>query len=277
MMKIESLTYEQIVHEPLPIKDLLANSLYYPASGLDGGVVKYYSHKVKSFVYSDFSIGIDKFMREMDTFRGYKVFAHRRVQEYELNPNNKNIQFIRNLNQNQANTFYDSLYDRDVFDCYRFLPKDYSYQELLKAPFIHWVVYEREEQFDSDFGPDRFSLLFVGGEGVETYLKLYPPNKRTAEVLAIIQSGYGFGGNWTDFRKKNQALSIAVQSNEYGMPSEILYGGIGEDYEINPYFDWEGYEYSGVKICPYYSRKVDCSVFNKNYGEVTIWRRRNKT
>src|SRR5674476_982995 len=51
------------------------------------------------------------------------------------------------------------------------------------------AVYERLEKFDDNFGPLKFSLLYIGGEGVATFQALYWAKKKTAKAVAIIQYG----------------------------------------------------------------------------------------
>ena len=48
---------------------------------------------------------------------------------------------------------------------------------------------ERDDDFGEDHGPERFSLLYVRGEGVATFAGLYAANKVSPKALAIIQPG----------------------------------------------------------------------------------------
>jgi hypothetical protein len=59
-------------------------------------------------------------------------------------------------------------------------------------------------------------------------------------VLAIIQPGHGFGGNWTNYGDTRACLYHFLKSNPAGMPNHVFYGGIG----ICGYDDlnWPGYE-----------------------------------
>jgi len=62
---------------PLPLYDLLQNSLYYPASGLDGDPVRYFAGFIHSFVYADSSISKEAITEDLyrrgHGFTGYRV------------------------------------------------------------------------------------------------------------------------------------------------------------------------------------------------------------
>ncbi len=239
MNVLENITAEKILNEEIPISELLDNSFYYPASGLDGGIVKYYGKEIQSFIYCDYAIGEEDLVSHLNDFLGYQVLAHRSVGPDELVPNGWKMQLPPGFSMQAY----------------------YKYRKAFVEPYAHWAVYERKGGFSDSHGPKRFSLIFIGGEGVATYQALYWSNRKTAKALAIIQPGTGFGLNWTDFRDKNGALAWVVLNNPYGKPEIIFYGGVGDGYTD---FSWEGYALKGA-IKPYY----DVSPF----GKVTIWTR----
>ncbi|MCF8227153.1 MAG: hypothetical protein K9J30_14850 [Bacteroidales bacterium] len=111
-------------------------------------------------------------------------------------------------------------------------------------------------------GPKRFSLLYLGGEGVASYQALYWTNQMKPKALAIIQPGTGFGLNWTDFRDENRDLGWVVRNNPSGEPDIIYYGGYGSGYND---FAWNGY--SETRIIHHY--------YNYNNGEVRVFTRQN--
>lgn len=190
--------------EKLPLQDMLNNSLFYPASWFDGGVVKQYAKEIQSFIYCDYGATEEEFLNRKDTFKGYKPLFDRSVSKAELIPNGWQPILPHQLAQNYS-----------------------KYRHYIKPPFAHWVVYERQPDYSDQHGPHRFSLLYIGGEGVATYQALYWSNQTAAHGLAIIQPGTGFGWNWTDFRKRESALAWVVNENPYGQPKFILYGGEG--------------------------------------------------
>ena len=61
----------------------------------------------------------------------------------------------------------------------------------------HWVVFERNADRGEEHGPERFSLLFVCGEGLATFPQLYCSRGRAPKMLCFIQC-WGFAGNWTN-------------------------------------------------------------------------------
>lgn len=141
----------------------------------------------------------------------------------------------------------------------------YQHKDAFKKPFGHWAIFERLENFDANHGPKRFSLIYIGGEGVATYQALYWSNKITAKALAIIHTGTGFGRNWTDFRSRNGALAWVVMNNLFGTPDTIFYGGSRNDYDD---FNWNEFQFERT-IRPYYS--------GTQTGKVTIWKKNNHT
>lgn len=188
-----------ILTNPLPITDLLKNSIYYPSSHFDGAVVKAYAHDYQSFVYCDYGVTETELVTELQTFRGYDVVAHRSVQKEELIPNNWEPDLPSHLLMNYG-----------------------KYPNYIKPPFAHWALYERKAEYSEMHGPMRFSLLFVGGEGVATYQALYWSNQTTAKAVAIIRPGTGFGFNWTNFLDGEKALGYVITQNPYGQPDFII-------------------------------------------------------
>jgi hypothetical protein len=239
MNKIDSLSKNEILNGQFPLEDLLKDSFYYPSSGFDGGVVKFFAKEFQSFIFCDYATGEEELLRQLNTFRGYRLLGNRSLQQDELVPNGWTMQAPPN------------------FD----IKKYYKYKDAFKKPFGHWAVFERIEDFDENHGPKRFSLIYIGGEGVATYQALYWSNKTTAKALAIIQPGTGFGLNWTDFGSSNGALAWVVMNNLFGKPDTIIYGGIGDSYND---FDWSEFQFER-RIRPYYGGKT---------GEVTIWKRK---
>lgn len=183
---LSRLTAESIESGPFPLREILRSSLYYPASGFDGDPVKYLAGDIHSFVYVDYGDGEEAFERELQTegFKGYRLLGKRAVSEKSLTPRN---------------------WDRNV------LPPEYripgAFPEADGAPFCTWIVLERLPGFDDNHGPARFSLVYWCHEGISAYLKLYFFRGIAPRAVAIIQSDYGFGGNWTAFADPNEILA----------------------------------------------------------------------
>jgi len=63
---------------------------------------------------------------------------------------------------------------------------------------------------DESYNPKRFSLLYIGGEGVATYQALYLSNRIKPKIVTVINPGTGFGLNWTDFRERNKIFGRTI-------------------------------------------------------------------
>jgi len=228
---LESLTTEQVQNEPLPLRLLLWNSMYYPASGLDGGLIKYCNTQgrdigVCSYVYCDYNTKEDELCNNVaDHFRGYTIFAHRSVGVGELGVKRLSMEPIDDRAKNKHLT-----------------PEG--------EPFCHWFIMERDSDFGDEHGPKRFSLLFLCCEGVTAYVQLYSQNEILPKALAIIQPGTGFGGNWTDFRDYNAPLSFVLRHIPY-MPRYIFNGGMGNSEEDYTHLQWDEYAIED-KVANYY-------------------------
>lgn len=224
MSYLNNLSVKDIEHGPFPIKNVLTNSLYYAACETDGGVVKDCNTLnrglgIVSFIYADYALGEERLNVALNTFHGYNVFATRNITQSELVPNGWNIKLPPGIT-----------------------PKEYLlFSNQFKRPFAKWVLYERVPEKGSAFGPFRFSLLYIGGEGIATYQALYWTNNACPTVLAIIQPGISFSNNWTDFTISDGYYHWVVANNPNKlMPKQIYFGGVmgRDDYA---YFDWPGY------------------------------------
>jgi hypothetical protein len=243
MSFLDNLTREKIENDVFPLKEILENSLYYPSSAFDGGVVKDCntlgrSFKIENFIYCDYSVGEENFWVEQDTFYGYHVFGSRNLTHSDLTPNGWIQVFPPGF------SFHDYYLCRDYW-----------------KKFINWTVYERDPSQGENHGPKRFSVLYLGGEGVATYQALFWTNNFFPKALAIIQPGTNNGLNWTDFTNYNGPLAWVVKENPAGQPNIIYYGGHGEH---NIILNWPGFAQIR-EISPYYN-------FN---GRVGVWERQN--
>lgn len=236
----ESLSKEEIEKGQLPHKNILWNSLFYPSSGFDGGVIKDCNtlarqREIFSFIYCDYTAGKIALHEAQSTFRGYHVFASRQVKKDELIPRGWKPKLPPD------------------FDLERYE----SYKDLWQ-PFCTWIVYERDLNESEDHGPKRFSLLYIGGEGVATYQALYWSNKFVPTALAIIQPGDGFGFNWTSFGDEKGPLAWVVNQNPAGTPDIIYFGGIGKGYSMT----WKKYKQERI-ISNYYGIGGEVKVYTK--------------
>ena len=199
----------------LPIADILHGSVFYPASGLDGRPVKYLGGFSHSFVYADCNVPLERLTENLQTFKGYRVFCSRSVKKEELcfNP-------FQPILPNSS--------DGDPKDLH--IEKDFS-------PYALWTVYERLPEFDEVHGPERFSLLFVGGEGAATFQALYYSNQCAPSAIVLIKCD-AFTGNWTQFFDPTRVFARSVIQNPHGTPKYLFFC----DHSRTP--PWPGYSTS---------------------------------
>jgi len=191
----------------LPLLELLSGSVYYPASGFDGQPVKILAGNFHSFVYVDYGLSRDQLLATLRSergFLGYGIVALRDVTEQELIPNGWTPLLPNHCDGNP--------------------------RPLQTQPFSVWVVLKRQSDFNEEHGPMYFSLLYICGDGVATYQAIYLGNKTYPAVVAIIQPGTGFGGNWTNFEDPQRIFGRTVMGNPDGVPTYLLYGGWAEGH-----------------------------------------------
>jgi hypothetical protein len=202
---LEKVTLDQegrIRRGKFPLRDVLADSLYYPASGFDRTPVHALGGFVHSFVYVDYGITeLDLLLLVRDTaksFRGYRLFGSRPVTADEIG-----------LTRNPLPT----------------MDHPPRASDRVKPYFALWMVFERLAQVPSD-DPRRLSVLFVCADGVSMYDTLYGRNETAPLVLAVIRSGAGAGGNWTDFTDPRASFAnLVLRRNGERLPGHVLCDG----------------------------------------------------
>lgn len=215
---LTKLSADSMKDGPLPLDRILRESLFYPASGFDGDPIRHLSGSFRSFVYADYGYERDEFMRALagPEFCGYEILAMREIDEAELAPHGWHHPPV---------PFRDG--EPNAGD--------------IKPPFFVWVVMEDPYDLSVDLEPRRVSLLYFCIDGVKAFQTLYVDRGLAPKAIAIIQDGYGFGGNYTDFREPGCSLGRAVLENPAGMPQFLLYGGYGERDEYS-WPCWPGYQ-----------------------------------
>ena len=192
---------------PLPLEKMLQGSVYYPAAGFDGRPVAELGNQIQSFVYADYGTRradlFDQLNSDEGGFRGYEIFAWRDVRKDELFPIDWQPEVVPGPKRRPSKRPFD------------------------KLSFGVWIVLQRSQGSGTAHGPDRLSLLYLCADGSAAYQALYNANESVPSVLAIIQPGTGFGGNYTDFTDPKAILARSVWANRKGLPSLLLNGGIG--------------------------------------------------
>jgi hypothetical protein len=236
---LEELTAETLLTVEFPIQAILKDSLYYPASGFDGDPIKHLLGTFLSYIYVDYARSHELLMQEIRGrgFNGYRMLGWRAVTRSELVPHGWTPQYPKREDGNPRSGY-----------CWA------------KPPFCDWCIFERLPEMNKDYGPYRFNLLFVGGDGVATFQALYLGNHTAPRGVAIIQDGYGFGFNWTSFRDRRRIFGRSVMDSPYGQPLVLLVGG------------WSSLNHYKEPVWPEYVADVICFEKTRGGGYV-VWRR----
>jgi hypothetical protein len=224
---------------PFPINEVLQGSVYYPASNFDGRPVKYLGGYSHSFVYVDFNVKRDGLIGQLDNFKGYKLAFSRSLEAKDLCFRS----FVPIMPTAQDGYPEDSL----------------SYCD--GNMFAEWAVYDRVNSYHDDHGPQRFSLLYIGGEGVATFQALYFSNRCAPSAIVLIKSD-GFTGNWTAFRDPYKILAKSVMGNPAGQPEYLFIDSL-----VEPCWPW-------------YSNKVNTIISISEYDgnrhqRIVLWGKRH--
>lgn len=198
-----------------PIINVLQHSLYYPAAGIDGRPVQFLAGFIHSFIYVDYGkqdADVNE-ATQLAGFLGYRVAGRKRLQKDDLAPAGWTPTVPQQFREEVYNFAQGHI------------------QEWLKRPFADWYIFDRESGMDENHGPQRFSLIYICGDGIATYQALYWQNRTAPVVLTIIQPGFGFGGNYTEFCDPDRFLAWTVlHGNGAQIPEYLAYGGYGTVY-----------------------------------------------
>jgi len=199
------------------LKDILEDSVYYPASGIDGTAIKYLSDQFCSFIHADYSTpeeDVEKAMRGDFSLLGYDLIGIKTISMEEMTPFDfRPHKFSLNDHEKQR---LEMDFISDLFYCRNF------------KPFALWAVYKINpgKTGETKGKSERFSLLHVGGEACATFEAIYLSNKMNPAAVAIIDPGEGYGDNWTMFRDTNfrfyQNLLLNCSNPGVQMPEILL-------------------------------------------------------
>jgi hypothetical protein len=209
------------------LNDVLTNSLYYPSCGMDGIPIQYFMGNIYSFIYVDYGIDEKEFIMEINkpnAFKGYELIKIEKISKYQLD-NGQKINYLPRLSEQEPS------------------------KNWIKNPYCYWTIFERDIYYSDTHNPKRFSLLYLCSEAVSAYYALYNQNNIAPKILSIIQDGFGFGGNWTNYTDRKLDLAWAVFSNNK-LPEYLINGGYGGNYEDS--------------IWPEYTKKIFHKYFPKS-------------
>ena len=234
-MKLNELTPEQIKSGPVPLDDLLKDSVYYPACCTDGRPVKLcntvWRHLgVNSYVYCDFNLSEAAFLRDTRTMRGYHVIAHRHLEPAEYIPGGWQLEMAPPRGNGRTGGYWDSFLGGGG-------PRHCAC----------WAVFERDAWKGPEHGPERLSVLFVCGEGLATFQQLYCARRIAPKMVCFIQC-WGFAGNWTDFSAAGAPFHRTLLKYRESIPQWLC---IGDCTGIHGVLRLRGLDGLGIRLCDY--------------------------
>jgi hypothetical protein len=191
--------------DDFPVPLALANSLYYPACGLDGDPIRHLGGYIHSFVYTDYSVPEEKLSASLldpkHRLKGYRLLFSKSVSKMIFPKNWGLVTHGRKGVQSAAIPARNQ-------------PLGYAL----------WAVLERLDEFGLDHGPRRLSFLFIGGEAVEVFKVLYMDNGVMPDGIAIIHCGVGWGRVCSDLADRNLPFAHNVLDLCERQPQFVLYG-----------------------------------------------------
>ncbi len=172
------------------LKNVLTDSLYYPASGFDGTPVKYLRGHVHSFIDVAYEETIEQLIDAIQNrpYLGFHVIHQQSISVNKLIPNSWD--FSEDAPELQA-------------------PRE----EKKIKPFCEWFIFENADK-------ERFSLLHICAEGVAAFKDLYLRHNIKPKIIFFKRCD-GFSGNWTTFRDDRGPLASAVFSKPDLMPDYL--------------------------------------------------------
>jgi hypothetical protein len=207
---------------PIPLGDLLRESCFYPSSGLDGSPVLLANGCVHSFVYVDYGTSRDAVLGALSSpgFKHYKLVLQRDVAKQELVP--------------EGWTPTVRYWFEDPGAHGRLMTAQQACE-----PFGVWSIWRRVEEQNEREGPLLFSFLFLGGEALACYDGTYRRARIAPKIVALIQPGHAFGGNWTDFTNPWGPFWQAL-SEDHAFPEYLLIGSYDRRRsELCPFDEYE--------------------------------------
>ena len=236
-MELNNNNANEILTMEFPLRELLQDSVFYPCCYSDGRIIRLLNMawrklEVNSYILVDAMMSSEQFLEhEMNSVHGYHVLAHRAVKESEyISPEWK------------LEIHPDEVHKYTAF-C----------QRMKETPFAHWVVYERNSDRNESFGPECFSLFYVGGsEAITVFEQLYITHNIPPKVFCAIQCWPGLaGGNWTDFSHTNGTLMYLFNRHHPCVPEWICLGNMGEINNIYGMQRIKNTSYLGIRAIGY--------------------------
>lgn len=212
---LSQLSQEEFYEAPVPLKELLDNSAYYPGCHLDTFPIVVTNTKwrhlgIDSFIMCDFGVKVSEIHRRDMGIDGYQCVASRVISPKEYIPKGWKLVLF--------GTPAEKYSDRQFPVCPR-----------VRRPAV-WQIYQRYST-NENLGPETISILFVIGEGFATYHQLYYQHNISPKLLFFVQY-YDMCGprpNWEGrdslfYRMIQTKLQCAPEWVAAGCHNHIDYG-----------------------------------------------------
>lgn len=206
------------------ISQLLEESCYYPACGLDGTPIENPAGNILSFIYADYLRSRDEVLNDLHTpdyssglsWLGYEcVFA-------------QELSYSRILPRNWLPTIFPTAAEGRE----QLMTRGKEILQGDPTDFIYWTVWENKTE------NRRLSLLYIKEEMSACYQGLYYATGIPPKVLTIIQP---YGMAWENIMFENSFFKRVVMNHPGGMPEYLIYGGQGRDEQSFAVPCWQEY------------------------------------
>ena len=192
----------------LPIKALLEDSLFYPASGLDHRVLNKFKGSIYSYVYADYLINKDDVINSADSTCRLRLNDYRVLFHQEIEPS--------------------TLIEQVPFEPLTVPPSLFHEAAVWQAqsrPYCHWIVFERKADALRSTGLPRISLLVICGEMSAVYHALYRAYHCLPRVLVLKSIGYAtLGCGWEPAYSNDSLFKRVVATHPAGLPRYLYCG-----------------------------------------------------
>jgi hypothetical protein len=211
----------------VPLRSILADSLYYPCGGFDRSPIELFSGNILSFVYVDYWIEKRQYLESIPRMLlGYREIFHKELSYDDVNQNSsfpfeKPPRLIDQILHNQKRFPF--------FCCWGVWKKE----DYLAAPKF-WYC----EAFPLwRHGPKLISLIYLAAEASLVYHALYCSFSIAPKILFINNPG-SKGGEWENIEWNYSFFKKVVSSNSAGMPQYLYSSPRGYARRAC----WDGYD-----------------------------------
>ena len=247
---IEKITSENF-EENFDLINILENSTFYPASGIDATNIEGLSHSSQSFINVDYSVSESDVRKALSLDFipvGYNIIGLKLIKKEDLSPNGyKPNSFPLKESEKDRIHYLDDAKNNHTSFCF-------------------WAIYELNDSliYKKDGKVKKFSLLHVGGEACATFDALYVRYGINPIAVAILNPAEGYGDNWTNFRDPDYRLyklmQLNLERNKARLPEYVF-----TNMTTNKDCFWPNYSFiNGKNFLRPNGNLDDCFTYKKN-------------